>query len=95
MGFQPFLTDAQTTLGGVSPMIQAAATRTGQLHMSPYQSQVIDATLAQFDEQARAIQEQSIRDQQAALGALGAGRTGVQLAEFGKGLIEKHYYKHN
>ena len=26
-GFQPFLTDAQTTLGGVSPMITAAASR--------------------------------------------------------------------
>ncbi len=32
-----------------------------------------------------AIQEQSIRDQQAALGALGSGRAGVQLAEFGTG----------
>ena len=31
------------------------------------------------------IQEQQIRDQQAALGALGSGRAGVQLAEFGTG----------
>ena len=31
------------------------------------------------------IQEQQIRDQQAALGVLGAGRAGVQLAEFGTG----------
>ena len=52
--------------------------------MSPFQSQVIDATLAEFDRN-RAIQEQSIRDQQAALGALGSGRAGVQLAEFGTG----------
>ena len=52
--------------------------------MSPFQSQVIDATLAEFDRN-RAIQEQSIRDQQAALGVLGAGRAGVQLAEFGTG----------
>ena len=52
--------------------------------MSPYQSQVIDATLAEFDRN-KAIQEQSIRDQQAALGVLGAGRAGVQLAEFGTG----------
>ena len=52
--------------------------------MSPYQSQVIDASLAEFDRN-RAIQEQSIRDQQAALGVLGAGRAGVQLAEFGTG----------
>ena len=52
--------------------------------MSPYQSQVIDATLAEFDRN-RAIQEQSIRDQQTALGVLGSGRAGVQLAEFGTG----------
>ncbi len=31
------------------------------------------------------MQQQSIRDQQAALGALGSGRAGVQLAEFGTG----------
>ena len=55
-----------------------------QQFMSPYQSQVIDATLQEFDRN-RAIQEQSIRDQQAALGALGSGRAGVQLAEFGTG----------
>ena len=55
-----------------------------QQFMSPYQSQVIDATLAEFDRN-KAIQEQSIRDQQAALGALGSGRAGVQLAEFGTG----------
>ena len=52
--------------------------------MSPFQTQVIDATLAEFDRN-RAIQEQQIRDQQSALGALGSGRAGVQLAEFGTG----------
>ena len=52
--------------------------------MSPFQTQVIDATLAEFDRN-KAIQEQQIRDQQAALGALGSGRAGVQLAEFGTG----------
>jgi hypothetical protein len=51
---------------------------------SPYQSQVIDASLDEFDRNKQ-IQEQSIRDQQAALGALGSGRAGVQLAEFGTG----------
>ena len=87
--FQPFLTaaqqaatDAGTTLSGV----QLGAPTTQQVtdFMSPFQSQVIDATLAEFDRN-RAIQEQSIRDQQAALGVLGAGRAGVQLAEFGTG----------
>jgi hypothetical protein len=52
--------------------------------MSPYQSQVIDASLQEFDRNKQ-IQEQQIRDQQTALGALGSGRAGVQLAEFGTG----------
>jgi len=88
--FAPFLQQAQaagtaagTALGGVG--VGAQAFQQGvQDFMSPYQSQVIDATLAEFDRN-RAIQEQGIRDQQAALGALGSGRAGVQLAEFGTG----------
>ena len=87
--FQPFLTaaqqagaDAATTVGGIAT--GAPTTQQVQDFMSPYQSQVIDATLAEFDRN-RAIQEQSIRDQQAALGVLGSGRAGVQLAEFGTG----------
>ena len=87
--FQPFLTaaqqaagDAATTVGGIAT--GAPTTQQVQDFMSPYQSQVIDATLAEFDRN-RAIQEQSIRDQQTALGVLGSGRAGVQLAEFGTG----------
>ena len=74
---------AGATLGGVPLGATAFQQDVGQF-MSPYQSQVIDATLAEFDRN-RAVQEQSIRDQQAALGVLGAGRAGVQLAEFGTG----------
>ncbi len=77
------LTQAGTTVGGV-PLGATAFQQGVQDFMSPYQSQVIDATLAEFDRN-KAIQEQSIRDQQAALGALGSGRAGVQLAEFGTG----------
>jgi len=77
------LTGAGTTLGGV-PLGAQAFQQDVQQFMSPYQSQVIDATLSEFDRN-QAIREQSIRDQQAALGALGSGRAGVQLAEFGTG----------
>ena len=87
--FQPFLTaaqqagtDAATTLGGVQ--LGAPTSAQVQQFMSPFQTQVIDATLSEFDRN-KAIQEQQIRDQQAALGVLGAGRAGVQLAEFGTG----------
>jgi len=95
--FQPFVQAAQTqagtaggilgqagtTLGGVPLGAQAFQQDVSQF-MSPYQSQVIDASLAEFDRNT-AMKEQSIRDQQAALGALGSGRAGVQLAEFGTG----------
>ena len=88
--FQPFLdraaaasTAAGTALGGVGTGAQAFQQDVSQF-MSPYQSQVIDATLAEFDRN-RQVQEQSIRDQQAKLGVLGAGRAGVQLAEVGTG----------
>ena len=74
---------SQALLGGV-PLGAAAFQQDVSQFMSPFQSQVIDATLAEFDRN-RAIQEQGIRDQQAALGALGSGRAGVQLAEFGTG----------
>jgi hypothetical protein len=88
--FAPFLQQAQTAgtaagtaLGGVG--LGATAFQQGvQDFMSPYQSQVIDATLSEFDRNTQ-IQQQQIRDQQAALGALGSGRAGVQLAEFGTG----------
>ena len=95
--FQPFLDRAQTQaqlaaglgtqalgqLGGVET--GAAAFQQGvEDFMSPFQAQVIDATLKEFDRN-KDIQEQQIRDQQAKLGVLGAGRAGVQLAEFGTG----------
>jgi len=88
--FAPFLQQAQaagtaagTALGGVG-LGATAFQQDVQDFMSPFQAQVIDATLSEFDRN-RAIQEQQIRDQQAALGALGSGRAGVQLAEFGTG----------
>ena len=84
-GYQDFLDTAQTTLGGVSPMIEAAGKRIGptafQDFESPYQAAVRDATLKSFQEQAD-VRRQALRDQQAQLGVLGAGRAGVQLAEY-------------
>ena len=86
--FQPFITaaqqaaaDAGTTISGIAGLTGAPTAAQTQAFTSPYQQQVIDTTLAEFDRQ-RAINEQNIRDQQAALGALGSGRAGVQLSEF-------------
>ena len=84
-------TQAIGTLGGVSPYISAAAGLTGTgagtgagsiaSYMSPYQQQVIDTSLAEFDRQA-AARQQGISDQAVALGGFGGGREGVQLAEY-------------
>ena len=77
------LTLSQGILAG-TPLGATAFQQGVQDFMSPYQSQVIDASLAEFDRNT-AQREQQIRDQQASLGVLGAGRAGVQLAEFGTG----------
>ena len=88
--FQPFVAAAQqqvgaagATLGGIGTGAQSFQQDVSQF-MSPFQTQVIDASLAEFDRNA-AQRQQQIRDQQAKLGVLGAGRAGVQLAEFGTG----------
>ena len=86
--FAPFIqaaqqaaADAGTTVSGIAGLTGAPTAAQTAAFTSPFQQQVIDTTLAEFDRQ-RAINEQNIRDQAAQLGALGAGRTGVQLSEF-------------
>ena len=84
-------TQAIGTMAGVSPYISAAAGLTGTgagtgagsiaSYMSPYQSQVIDASLAEFDKQA-AMRQQNISDQAVALGGYGGGREGVMQSEY-------------
>jgi|TARA_R100001460_G_scaffold10171_4_gene24055 hypothetical protein len=83
---------AQSGIGSYQPFLQAAQAATGpqafQQYMSPYQSQVIDTTLKEFDRNKQ-IQEQQIRDNAVASGAFGGGREGVQLAEFGSGMARE------
>jgi len=95
--YQPFLNRAQTQsalasglgamslgqLGGVGTGAQSFQQDVSQF-MSPYQSQVIDASLAEFDRNAQ-MQQQQIRDQAVASGAFGGGREGVMQAEYQAG----------
>ena len=53
-------------------------------YMSPYQQQVIDAQMSEFDRQA-GIQRLGIGDAALQAGAFGGGRHGVQMAEYQKG----------
>ena len=75
-------------VGSFQPFLQQAQAATGpqafQQFMSPYQQQVIDTSLAEFDRQAQA-QEQRIRDQAVSSGAFGGGREGVLQAEYRAG----------
>ena len=72
--YQPFLTAAQ---GATGPQAY-------QQFMSPYQSQVMEASLAEFDRNAQ-IQQQQIADQAVASGAFGGGREGVMQSEYQAG----------
>ena len=82
--YQPFLqkattaADAATGLTGVG-----AGTGTGsiQSYMSPYQQQVIDASLADYDAQA-AKSRLNLGANAVGAGAFGSGRQGIAEAEF-------------
>ena len=79
--FQPFLQAAQTAVGAQAGLTGPTAFRQ---FMSPFQQDVIDTTLADFDRQA-ALGRQNIRDRAATAGAFGGGREGVALGEFESG----------
>ena len=82
--YKPFLSAAQAaqqqaagTVGGLGALTGPQAY---QPFMSPYQQQVIDTTLAEFDRQGFAA-EQAIRDAAIASGNFGGGREGAQLGQ--------------
>ena len=72
-------------LGGYQPYLQAAAASTGptayQQYMSPYQQDVIDTSLREYDIQAQKGLPQ-LAAQAIGAGAFGGGREGVQRAEY-------------
>jgi len=79
---------AASGVGAYQPFLNQASTLSGptayQQFMSPYQQDIIDATLADFDKQA-AIDRTRIMQEagRGTVGNLDAGRFGVQLAEQG------------
>ena len=77
---------AGTGIAGYEPFLQQASAYSGpnayQQFMSPYQQQVIDTTLTEFDKQRqKAMAGQNA--QAIAGGAFGGAREGVQRAEYG------------
>ena len=84
--YSPYLTAAQANVGAAGTAAGGLGALTGatayQPFMSPYQQDVIDTTLGEFDKQAQ-IQQQGLRDASLGVpGAFGGGREGVQQAEY-------------
>ena len=83
--YEPYLQQAQagvtaagTAQGGLGALTGAQAY---QPFMSPYQTQVIDETMRQYDLSRQAGQQQ-IRDAAVGAGGFGGGREGAQLGQY-------------
>ncbi len=71
-------TDAMTAAGGLGSLVGPQAY---EQFMSPYQKEVMDATLSEFDRQ-QTIGQTGLRDQAIQAGAYGGGREGVMQAQY-------------
>ena len=83
--FQPFLTNASTAADAATGLTgTGAGTGAGsiQSYMSPYQSQVIDTALGEFDRQAQTQRASQSAQALGIPGAFGGGREGVLQAEY-------------
>ena len=76
--------DARTAAAGLDSLVGPQAY---QQFMSPYQQEVIDTTLSEFDRQ-QSIADVARRDQAIAAGAYGGGREGVLAAEAARGAAQ-------
>ena len=83
--YKPYLTSAQTAMGQAGTAVGGLGALTGpsayQPFQSPYQQQVIDETLRQYD-LSRGAGEQSIKDAAVASGNFGGGREGAMLGQY-------------
>ena len=76
--------------GGIAQALgatQAYDPKSAQAFMDPYQQQVTDQALAEYDRQAQ-IAQQGLASQAQKVGAFGGSRMGVQEAELGKNLAD-------
>ena len=80
--FQPFLTKAGTAADAATGLTGPMTTAQTTAYTSPFQQQVIDTTLSEFDKQAKMRQNQLAASALGTPGAFGGGREGVQRAEF-------------
>jgi len=86
--YQPYLTAAQTaqqqaagTVGGLGALTGPMTSAQQSAYMSPYQGQVIDETLRQYD-LSRQGGMQDIKDAAVSSGNFGGGREGAMLGQY-------------
>jgi len=79
--YQPFLADAGTAATGATSLTGTGAGSIAS-YMSPYQSDVIDTALTEFDRQAAAQKASQAQQALGIPGAFGGGREGVLQAEY-------------
>jgi hypothetical protein len=106
--YSPYLSAAQTAqTSGAGALGQSASTIGGlgsltganayQPFMSPYQTQVIDATLSEYD-RSRLGGQQQIRDAAVNSGNFGGGREGAMMGQYNadslvnRGALQSHNY---
>ena len=87
--YQPYLTAAQANVGAAGTAQAGLGALSGaqayQPFMSPYQQDVIDSSMTEFDRQSQ-MRQQQMKDQSLGVpGAFGGGREGVQQAEYQTG----------
>jgi hypothetical protein len=83
--YKPYLTSAQAAMGQAGTAVGGLGALTGaqayQPFMSPYQGQVIDETLRQYD-LSRTGGRQQIQDAAVGTGNFGGGREGAMLGQY-------------
>ena len=80
--YQPYATKAATAADAAGVLTGPMTTTQRTAYMSPYQQDVIDATMTEFDQQAQRRENERAAAALGVPGAYGGGREGVQAAEY-------------
>ena len=80
--YQPYTADARAAAQAAGALTGPMTTAQRTAYMSPYQQDVIDATMTEFDAQAQRRENERAAAALGIPGAYGGGREGVQAAEY-------------
>ena len=80
--YQPYTADARAAAQAAGALTGPMTTAQRTAYMSPYQQDVIDATMTEFDAQAQRRENERAAAALGIPGAYGGGREGVQAAQY-------------